>query len=135
MARVGVVFSPPVMICMALICTLASLLVLLFGSCGLCCCSVFHYREAIACVDLSKDATAAFPVGVSQFFHKREPSCSPLIHFLCVLVPHQFFFFLSFLVEFDAQVYWCFSLRDWLIVDSEAELLFDVGEGEAGLGS
>ena len=35
-------------------------------------------------------------------------------------------------VKFDAKLCWCFFLGDWLLVDSELKLLFDVGEGEAG---
>ena len=68
MARVGVVFSPPVMMRIPLLLYFGQPAGIAFGSCGPCCCSVFHDRADIACVGLSKDAAVGPPVGASLFF-------------------------------------------------------------------
>ena len=51
-------FCPPVMICMSLLCNFGQPAGIAFGGCGPCCCSIFHCRADIACVDVSTDIAA-----------------------------------------------------------------------------
>ena len=72
------------MICMSLLCTLASLLVLFLGAVAQAAAPYSgHHRADITCVDLSEDA-AGLPVATSQLFHKSLSEANGL---------HIFFFF------------------------------------------